>query len=169
MVYHISENPNIEEFIPRKTESFMDLPLVVWAIDEEHLVNYYFPRDCPRIIYRYTDNVIEEDKVKFFPNTVSKTIITVENRGYNAIKNALLYKYIFDKKNFRLIDEIAGYYICEEKIIPKSIEKIENIIDELLKKEIELKFTPNIFPLRNSLIKSSLYDYSIIRFRNAKE
>jgi hypothetical protein len=169
MVYHISEEPEIKEFIPRKSELYIELPPVVWAIDEEHIVNYYFPRDCPRIIYRYTNNVVEEDKYKYFSNTVSETIITVENRWYKTIKNAILYKYIFEMKNFQLIDEIAGYYITEEKIIPKAVEKIDNLMEELLIKNIELRFTPNIFPLRNTLIKSSINDYSIIRFRNAKE
>ena len=169
MFYHISEESNIKEFIPRKTESFIDLPPVVWAIDEEHIVNYFFPRDCPRIIYRYSKNVTEEDKNIFFSNTVSNTIIALENRWYNTIKNAILYKYIFEEDKFTLIEDIAGYYISEEKIIPKGMEKIENLLDEILKQNIELKFTPNIFPLRNSLIKSSINDYSIIRFRNAKE
>jgi hypothetical protein len=169
MLYHISEKMNIREFFPRKSDIYVDLPPVVWAIDEEHIVNYYFPRDCPRIIYRDSEEITEEDKEKYFLSTVSKTIITLENRWYKTIKNTILYKYVLEKEKFRLIDEIAGYYVSEEKIIPYSLEKIENILEELFEQQIDVRFTPNIFPLKNSLIKSSINDYSIIRFRNAKE
>ena len=169
MLFHISENPNIDEFIPRKSETYKELPLIVWAIDEEHVVNYYFPRDCPRIIYRYSEEVIDEDKIKYFSNTISKTIITIENRWYKKISDSIIYKYIFEKEKFKLFDKIAGYYITEEKIKPKSFEEIKDIMEKLMEQNIELRFTPNLFPLRNSLIKSSVNNFSIIRFRNAKE
>jgi hypothetical protein len=169
MLYHISEDPNIKEFFPQIYKAYEELPPVVWAMDEEHIINYLFPRDCPRIIYRYSREVIEEDKMKFFSNTVSDVIITIENRWYNKLKNATLYKYIFDPKGFRLNDSIAGYYISEEKIIPKSIEKMENLLEKLMEYNIELRFTPNLYLLRDSLIKSTINNYSIIRFKNAKE
>jgi hypothetical protein len=169
MVYHISEDPNIKEFIPRKSEIYKELPPVVWAIDKEHLINYYFPRDCPRIIYTFSPNVTEEDKIKFFSNTISEKIITVENRWYEAINKTILYKYIFCEEKFRLIDNIAGYYVSEEKNKAKSVEKIEDALKLLIEQNIELRFTQNIFPLKEALIKSSINNYSIIRFRNAKE
>ena len=169
MLYHISENPNIKEFIPRKSEIYKELPPVVWAMNKEHLLNYYFPRECPRIIYRYSDDVTKEDKIQFFSNTISKTIIIAENRWYKKMKNTILYKYIFENKHFTLIDEIAGYYISEEKTKPKSMKKIEDLLELLIKQNIELRFTPSIFELRESILKSSIKDYSIIRFRNAKK
>jgi hypothetical protein len=169
MLYHISEDANIKEFIPRKSEIYKELAPVVWAIDEEHIIYYYFPRDCPRIIYKFSSDITEEDTIKFFSNTVSNTIITIENRWYEIINKTILYKYIFDTDKFRLLDNTPGYYISEEKNEPKSVEKIDNIIKVLTDQDIELRFTPNIFPLRNSLIKSSIKYFSIIRFRNAKE
>ena len=169
MLYHISENQDIEEFIPRKSETYKELLPIVWAIDQEHIVNYYFPRDCPRIIYKYSEGVTEKDTLKYFSNTISKTINTIENRWYKRINDSIIYKYIFEEEKFKLFDKIAGYYISEEKIKPKSIEEIKDIIEKIMEQNIELRFTPNLFPLRNSLIKSSVSDFSIIRFRNAKE
>jgi hypothetical protein len=169
MLYHISEDPNIEVFFPRKSEIYKDLGHIVWAIDEVHLVNYYFPRDCPRIIYKYSENISQEDKNKYFSNTVSDIIITLENRWYNIINNTILYKYIFEEEKFTLFDEIAGYYISKELIKPKSMYKIDNIMETLMEQDIELRFTQNLFPLKNALINSTIKEYSIIRFRNAKE
>ena len=169
MLYHISEESNIKVFIPRKSEIYKDLPPVVWAIDKEHVVNYYFPRDCPRIIYRYSDIITEEDKIKFFQNTVSKTIITVEKKWYDVIIKTILFKYIFEENEFKLLDSIAGYYISENEIRPKYIKKIDDIMKLLLEQNIELRFTPNLYPLKKSILESSINDFSIIRFRNAEE
>ncbi|CAM3617191.1 hypothetical protein MALU111345_14315 [Marinicrinis lubricantis] len=51
MLYHFSEVPMITSFKPRHSEAYPDLPPVVWAIDQEHTPHYYFPRNCPRVIY----------------------------------------------------------------------------------------------------------------------
>ena len=48
-LYHVSEEPDIQEFVPRRSEEAGDV--VVWAIDEAHLRNYLVPRDCPRVTY----------------------------------------------------------------------------------------------------------------------
>ncbi|GAA0394718.1 DUF6886 family protein [Paenibacillus motobuensis] len=78
MLYHISEESNIEVFVPRKAEAWPDLPPVVWAMDEKHLINYLFPRECPRIIYSNSQKVSEADREKFFSQTVANTIVVVE-------------------------------------------------------------------------------------------
>ena len=169
MLYHISEEPGIIEFIPRKPEFelWKNLPPVVWAIDDEHLFYYYFPRDCPRIIYHFSEDIHEDDKIKYFSNTTSKIIITIENRWFKKMTDTTIYKYIFGEQDFTLLDNTPGNYISEKTIKPKGIEKINNLIDLLLGLDIELRLTPNIFPLRNSLIKSTIKKFSIIRFRNA--
>jgi hypothetical protein len=46
---------------------------------------------------------------------------------------------------------------------------MNNLFDEIIKKDIEIRITPNLYPLRDAIIKSSIKNYSIIRFRNAKE
>jgi hypothetical protein len=166
---HISEDANIKEFIPRKSESFPELPPVVWALDENHIVNYLFPRDCPRIIYSYTSDINEEDKEKFFSASTAKTIITVENIWYKRINETKIFKYIFKNNGFEIFDKIAGYYISKNNIKPIKIEVVENLIERILEKGIELIFTPNLNPLKNSIITSSIKKYSIIRFRNARK
>ncbi|MGO4791598.1 DUF6886 family protein [Paenibacillus sp. 2KB_20] len=50
MLFHFSEEADIEIFIPREKQNRSDFSAVVWAIDEEHEFSYYFPRDCPRIV-----------------------------------------------------------------------------------------------------------------------
>jgi hypothetical protein len=51
MFYHFSEEADIPIFTPRLSKAYPELEPAVWAIDESHAVHYYFPRNCPRIIY----------------------------------------------------------------------------------------------------------------------
>jgi len=168
-LYHFSEDPNITIFEPRFIEGREDPHPFVWAIDEEHSVNYFFPRDCPRIIYSRTERLNEDDKVRFFSNTSSKTVITVESAWLERINQTTLYKYTFKDDSFDLMDEIAGYYVSKQPIIPLQVEPVVNMVEEILKRQVELRFTPNLYALRNSIIGSTLDDFSIIRFRNAQK
>jgi hypothetical protein len=49
IVFHVSEEPDIEVFEPRKAATRGER--VVWAIDGDHLRNDLAPRDCPRVTY----------------------------------------------------------------------------------------------------------------------
>jgi hypothetical protein len=169
LLYHFSEDPNIKIFEPRIIDGQKQKTPLVWAVDEEHSINYYFPRECPRIIYCRTNETTEEDNVKFFGNTIYSKIITIENEWIEKINNVILYKYIFEDKTFELNDIIAGYYVSKKTVKPKDIEKMCNLFLELKKKNVEIRMTPNLYPLRDEILKSNLSNYSIIRFRNAKE
>jgi hypothetical protein len=66
-----------------------------------------------------------------------------------------------------LLDECAGYYITYEAIEPIAVTAIPDVIAELLKRDVELRFTPNLNKLADAVAKSSL-NFSLIRMRNAK-
>jgi len=52
VLFHVSEDSGIVEFIPRPSKYTQDP--VVWAVDDEKIRNYLVPRDCPRVTY-YAD------------------------------------------------------------------------------------------------------------------
>jgi hypothetical protein len=168
-LYHFSEEPNISIFVPRFIEGKEDPHPLIWAIDEEHSVNYLFPRDCPRIIYSRSERISEEDEERYFFNTSAKTIITVESAWIEQINGTTLYKYTFSDNSFELLDETAGYYVSKQTINPYQVEPVVDLIEEILKRGVELRFTPNLYPLRDSILKSTVDDFSIIRFRNAQK
>lgn len=168
MLYHFSEESNISVFTPRSSKSFPKLPPVVWAIDKEHSIHYYFPRDCPRVIYwkaKWTD---EKDEYKFFSGSSVDKIIVIENEWLERIRNTKLYVYTFPEETFELFEEAktAGYYVSYKEIVPIKVEQIGDLIEKILSEKIELRFTPDLYPIRNSVISSTL-DFSIIRFSNA--
>ena len=49
MLYHFSEDPAIERFVPHVPPTNPTEAPAVWAIDAEHAPLYWFPRDCPRV------------------------------------------------------------------------------------------------------------------------
>lgn len=168
MLCHFSENPNIEVFVPKTAVGSPSVPPAVWAIDEAHSVNYFFPRDCPRIIYTRSQNVSEPDIERFFSHTSANTVIVVENAWLERIRNAELYRYTFTDEGFELFDKNAGYYISYETVRPVSVEPVTDLIGGILSMGVELRFSPNLHPLRNAILTSTVDRFSIIRFKNAQ-
>lgn len=168
-LYHFSSESNIDVFKPRVKHNRRDMPPVVWAINKEHEFTFFFPRDCPRIVYTRSQDMNTEDERRFFGATHSNIIITVESSWYKAINEATIYRYTLPGKSFRLFDETAGYYISEEIIRPLEMQPMKNLIEKILELNIELRFTPNLHPLKEAILNSSINDFGIHRFGNAKK
>ncbi|MRX56298.1 hypothetical protein GJU41_20255 [Bacillus idriensis] len=168
MLYHFSEDPSIDIFKPRQSASFPSLHPVVWAIDQEHALHYYFPRDCPRVIYWKGEKTTEEDSARFFAESIADKIIVIETSWLERIRRTNLYLYSFNPGSFELFEgaKTAGYYVSSEEAVPIKVEPAGDLLEKLLKENAELRFTPNLYPIRNHILLSSL-DFSIIRFRNA--
>ncbi|MEI7024913.1 DUF6886 family protein [Paenibacillus sp. y28] len=169
MLFHFSENPDIEVFVPKQIQSRPGFPAVVWAIDEEQEFTYYFPRECPRIVCRRTRNTSEEHRELFFKNTDADIIVTVENEWYPAIAKQRIYKYHFAEAGFELFDRTAGYYISVQTVRPAAVEAMDNLIGRLLGKNIELRFTSSLYPLREAIVSSGYEEFGIHRFSNARK
>lgn len=167
-LFHFSNEPNIEIFRPRVKHNRQDMPPVVWAIDQEHEFTFYFPRDCPRIVVTRTDDMSEEDQAKFFGLSSANIIITVETHWYKTINEATIYRYTFPGESFKLFDETAGYYISEETIKPEEMKPLNNLIERLIDLNVEVRFTPSLHPLREAILQSTIQDFGIHRFGNAR-
>lgn len=49
-VLHFSEDPTITEFVPRVAATARIPGAYVWAVDASRAPDYWFPRDCPRVM-----------------------------------------------------------------------------------------------------------------------
>ncbi|MGG4094245.1 DUF6886 family protein [Paenibacillus lautus] len=63
----------------------------------------------------------------------------------------------FEDEGFEIFDKNAGYYISYQTVKPMGIEKIDRLVERLLSKGIELRFTPNVL-LGNQLFLQILRD-----------
>ncbi|MDR0266534.1 DUF6886 family protein [Paenibacillus sp.] len=166
-LYHFSEESNIEIFHPRVKANRTDMPPVVWAIDEEHQFTFFVPRNCPRIVYTRHEGMTEEDGIRFFGQTSADIVITLETRWYNRIVDTTLYRYELPSETFELFDGIAGYYISREIVEPIEKKEIHDPLQRLLSSGIDIRFTPDLYPLRDAILKSSIKDFGIHRFEYA--
>jgi len=163
-LYHFSEESDIRVFKPRVKHNRQNMPPVVWAIDQQHEFTFYFPRDCPRIVYTKTEGISNEDNYKFFGLTDSSIVITVGIDWYKRIKETTIFRYELPGESFNLFDEFAGYYISEETVKPIEITPLDHLIERIADLNIEIRFTPNLNPLKEALLSSSIKDFGIHRF-----
>jgi hypothetical protein len=167
-LFHISEEAGITIFKPRPSPSFF-VEIngnVVFAISELLLHNYLLPRDCPRVTYYAAEKTSEADRQRFFGESKAAFVVIVESGWYRRIKDAVLYCYEFAPGGFSMLDECAGYCISYEPVKPVAVTVITDIVAELLKRKVELRFTPSLIEIAGAVGKSSL-NYSMIRMRNA--
>lgn len=167
-LFHVSEEPDINIFEPRPSPSFFQniKGNVVFAIAGQLLHNYLLPRDCPRVTYYATPGTTDADKEKFMGFSSADHIIIVESGWYQRIKETTLYCYEFPADNFTMIDECAGYCVCYHPVVPLTISPVDDIMAELLSRNVELRFTPSLAQLADAVSNSTL-NFSIIRMRNA--
>ena len=84
-LYHISETSDIKEFIPKPSPRKKDMSLV-WAISEDKLPNYLFPRDCPRVTFFPKQNSKPADIKKLIGRSKTKAVIAIEKKWIPIIK-----------------------------------------------------------------------------------
>jgi hypothetical protein len=162
VVYHVSEEPNIGLFEPRRSLT-ADEPLV-WAIDDEHLHNYLVPRDCPRVTFYAGSTTTVADRQRFLSD--ARAVVAIESRWLERVRSCRLFCYGFPSDTFALHDEAAGYFVSRVAVTPVSTFCIDDPMAALCGRGVELRVLPDLSPLREAVIASTL-KFSIIRWRNA--
>ena len=162
MLYHLSEESGIERFEPRVTDDASEP--VVWAIDAARLHNYLVPRDCPRVTYYGGPDTTASDVTRFLGS--SRAVVAVESGWFERLRSCRLYCYHLAPETFERFDECAGYFVSRAPVVPAGVEVFEDAIAELLKREIEVRVVPSLWPLHDAVVASSLR-FSLIRMRNA--
>jgi hypothetical protein len=162
MLFHISEESGIERFEPRPSP-YTDEP-VVWAVDADRLRNYLLPRECPRVTYYPGRETTAEDVDRFLG--ASPAVIAVETAWLERLRSCRLYCYHLPEQTFECRDQCAGYFVSRDPVFPANVEVVDDLLARLLERGVELRFVPNLWPLRDAVVSSTLR-YSLIRMCNA--
>ncbi len=162
MLFHLSEEPGIQRFGPRES-SYTSDP-VVWAISADRLCNYLLPRECPRVTFYAGPNTTVHDKDRFVGE--SSAVVAVESVWLEKIRTCRLYCYHLPAEAFECLDECAGYFVSRASVVPQRVEVFDDLMAELLKRNVELRFVPSLWALRDEVVASTL-QFSLIRMRNA--
>jgi len=169
-LFHVSEESDIAEFVPRLRSKYKKSDLekgLVWALNERCLPNFLTPRDCPRVTYHARETTIEDDILKFFSSS-QRHCVAIENAWYERMIKTNLYVYEFESTNFYMHgDAGAGYYVSEQTEIPISVTKYNDLLGELFKRNIEVRILNNLWELGEAVQKSTL-NWSLCRMINAQ-
>lgn len=163
-VFHVSEQADIKEFVPR-------IPMnksvgVVWAVDELGLNNFFTPRNCPRVVYRPDDKTTQEDIERFLSSS-ARHCVAIEHGWYKRVAEISLYLYEFDSPNFYLNAEGPRYFVSEQTEIPISVTRIDDMFERMFERNIEVRILNNLWNLADAVQKSTLL-WSLRCMANAK-
>ena len=166
-LFHVSEEANIERFVPRipYREDMDKSKGLVWALTEIQLNKFLTPRDCPRVTYRADEATTKEDIEKFFSSS-SRYCLAIEHNWYEKMANTTLYVYEFSATSF-YFDETASFYVSDQIEKPISMVKYDDLFGELFKRDIEVRIIKKLWGLAEAVRQSSLH-WSLCRMANAK-
>ena len=167
-LYHVSEEANITEFIPRlPTRADLNQEVgLVWALCERTLPNFLTPRNCPRVCYHIGNKTTQDDIVKYMTEG-SSHVVEIEKDWLERMRETVLYIYEFDDADFYLQDESAGYYVSEKKQMPVAVHKITDCEAELQKRGVTLKTVDELWSVADE-IKQTTFNWSLCRMAFAK-
>jgi hypothetical protein len=161
-VYHVSEEPDIRVFEPRRVEPTGEA--FVWAIDDEHLRNYLVPRECPRVTFYSGERTTPADRERFLGS--SAAVVAIEEQWLRRMWSCRLFCYHLRNETFECLDKTAGYFVSRAAVVPIRTEVFEDPVLALAQRGVELRVLPNLWSLRDAVVESTL-EFSIIRWRNA--
>lgn len=167
-IFHVSEKDDIQEFQPRiPTREDLDQSKgLVWAVNETCLPNFLTPRNCPRVCFHIGSNTSEADKEMYLTSS-SRHVVIVENSWFDRMTNTELYVYEFNPDFFYLQDDNAGYYVSERTQVPMNKRRVENPLEELFRRQVEVRFVERLWDSYDEIQQTTLH-WSMCRMRNAK-
>jgi hypothetical protein len=109
-------------------------------------------------------NTIEADVERFLGS--SRAVVAIESAWLEQLRRCRLYCYHLPSETFECVDECAGYFVSRRPVVPVFVEEFNDLIVELLNRDVELRLLPSLWSLRDAVVSSSL-QFSLIRMRNA--
>ncbi|WP_439656184.1 DUF6886 family protein [Lentzea sp. HUAS TT2] len=148
-VLHFSEDPSITRFVPHRAVTARQDDEYVWAVDARRSPDYWFPRQCPRMMTW----------------TATTRVHAIEYRWLERMRTVELYAYRFSAGQFRPFEEHA--HVATEPVVPLGpAERVGDLFALHEEAEIELRVLANLWPFCDEVTGSG-QEFSGIRLRNA--
>ena len=164
-LWHVSENGGIERFEPRANERHDSPEALVWAIDDKHVPAYWFPRDCPRGTFWAVETTSDEDVERFLTGDRGRRVHAIESGWLDELRAGRLFAYRLPNDTFEPYGRAAGHWVSREPVEPLAIEELGDLLARHAAEGIELRLVPELPPLWDRVIASTL-EFSGIRLRN---
>jgi hypothetical protein len=166
-LWHVSEDGGIESFSPRANDSHDSPEPLVWAIDDEHVPAYWFPRECPRATFWAVRTTSDDDVELFLGGDRSRRVHAIEGSSLEAMRAARLFAYRLPAESFTRYERAAGYWVSRVAVQPLEVVELGDLLARHVAAGIELRVVPELRSLWSRVIASSL-EFSGIRLRNLR-
>lgn len=165
-LWHVSDDGSIHTFRPHRSATALTDERLVWAVDTRHLPLFWFPRDCPRATFWSGPETTPED-AEHFLHGVAARVHAIEAAWLGRVRDARVVAYRLPQRTFAPHPEVGGYWTSREPVDPLEVVDCGDLIARHAEAEIELRVVPNLWPLWERVIASTL-EFSGIRLRNAQ-
>jgi hypothetical protein len=165
-LYHYSEDGTIRRFAPHVPPTNPSHPAAVWAIDGDHAPLYWFPRNCPRLSV-WARTADQQTRLTDLFETEARRLCAAETHWITGVREATVYRYVFDAASFGPWDEADGQYISTDVVYPERVEPVDDLLGLFQEAQIELRFTPRLGALMDKILQSGL-PFSFVRIRDAR-
>lgn len=163
-LWHVSDDPAISLFEPHVSTTAAEAEPLVWAVDTRHLPFYWFPRDCPRGTFWAHAATDPADAERLLGD--SSRVHAIEEAWLERMRTAGVFAYRLPQPSFEP-HEVGGYWVSHEPAEPLEVRSLGDLVALHAAAEIELRALPNLWPLWDEVVASTL-EYSGIRLHNAK-
>jgi len=164
-LYHYSEDPCIERFVPRPPLAHPDREARVWAIDEWHSPLYFLPSDCPRATFWPIETTTEKDKRLYWPDNSVRIVVAIEHAWFERFLAAKVYRYVMPEESFISCGEY-GAHVSEETVVPLRVEAVGPLWKAMAESSVDFRVMPSLRAFAHVLMETSFH-WSLIRMRNA--
>ncbi|MGE0598582.1 MAG: DUF6886 family protein [Dehalococcoidia bacterium] len=164
-LFHFSEDPHIERFVPRSPEKRPEVEPMVWAVAEEFAWTYLFPRDCPRVLLWGTTDTTATDAARWLGGDPAARIAYIEWAWLERMHATALHRYEFDPARFRPLVDDEWMLVSRQVETPVAVGPVGDLVEALRASCVELRLMPTLAPLYGAW--ESTIHFSGIRLRNA--
>jgi hypothetical protein len=166
VLFHFSEDPSIERFVPHVPKTNPTHPAAVWAIDRERAPLYWFPRECPRVtIWPFDDGGLAAFRSRFA--TSARRLHAIESDWFERMRDAKVYRYELEADRFEPWEQANGQWITDREVVPISVEPVGDLFAAHRDAGIELRLAPSLWLLRDAAVEGE-FDFSLVRMHNAQ-
>jgi hypothetical protein len=163
-LWHVSEDPSIDRFVPHVSATASSDEPRVWAVDTRHLPFYWFPRQCPRGAFWATSGTTRADAGLL---QGADRVHLVEAGWLRSLRDARVVAYRLPAETFSPDPEVGGYWLSREEVAPEAIVPLGDLVRRHAESGIALRAVDNLWPTWDRVVASSL-EFSGIRLHNAR-
>ena len=163
-VLHFSEDPAITEFAPHVAVTAQQPEPYVWAVDGARAPDYWFPRDCPRVMAWVTPKTTSSDRALLAPAT---RVHVIEYGWLTALRTVRLYAYRLPAEAFSAFGAEAHAQVATRAVRPLGRpEPVGDLLAAHDRAGIEFRLAADLWRYVDAWMDTSL-ECRAIRMSNA--